>query len=702
MTLYAQSAGILAREKVLNACLAQPLKKFHSGTQVNANDALVGWGTKANSSKLKRVAQNRKVPFIQLEDGFIGYIGHPATKGLSVSIVADSQGIYYDASQASMLETMLTQSYTCEQLARAKALIANVCQYGITKYNNYSIAESHSVLPDELTALIANRPFVLLVDQVAGDQSVAGALADESHFIAMVDAAKLAYPEAILLVRTHPDTQLYKGFGESLGKVFGKSFGKKSGALANLNNHPALQDVVWFDKPCHPHGLIKACEAVFTVSSQMGFEALLYDKPVHCFGMPFYAGWGLTKDQFSIERRQNIHNAMSIDKLAYCALIGYPNYFNPISGTRCEVEEVVELIKQQSRPDPQWNTLYLVGFSLWKRAFMGLFCCDLAINLKFVSKPPKQLKSDEQLLIWGNKHPLLSDVIRVEDGFIRSSGLGSNLCRPSSLVLDDLGMYFNAERNNRLRELLNHQQLDDEDRSRGARLIDSVVSRDINKYNLGSQTQYQTQYQSQHKSQVIDKSVLLVVGQVDGDASIITGSPIIKSNQALLYAVREAHPQAHIIYKPHPDVVAGNREGMLSDDCRALCVDEEITHIGLNQLYPHIDALHTMSSLSGFEALIRGVKVVTWGQPFYAGWGLTLDMNPASDRLRKLTSAELAYITLISYPRYIDWDTGLLVTPEQLIEKMAATKTDATMEQSRLQRWQLKLNYLMETLGCAR
>ncbi|WP_234918994.1 hypothetical protein, partial [Aeromonas veronii] len=54
------------------------------------------------------------------------------------------------------------------------------------------------------------KPRILLVDQVAGDLSIPGALASEADFVAMVAAARRNHPDARLLLRTHPDTRLGK------------------------------------------------------------------------------------------------------------------------------------------------------------------------------------------------------------------------------------------------------------------------------------------------------------------------------------------------------------------------------------------------------------------------------------------------------------------------------------------------------------
>ncbi|WP_026141306.1 capsular polysaccharide biosynthesis protein [Aeromonas sp. QDB54] len=683
MTLWTQSGGIMARSTQIGACLGQPLARFTSPDEPQPGDVLIGWGQKANTRQIKQQAQALGLPYWQLEDGFIGYIGHPAKGGMAVSLIADPVGIYYDARQPSRLEQLIATPCDADTLARAERLIGELVRLGVTKYNCYATRpdtasaagpRSPSVadvkgLPTALAQRLLQdaRPRVLLVDQVAGDLSIPGALASEADFVAMVEAARRNHPHARLLLRTHPDTR----------------FGKKSGVLARLK----LSDVEVVADHCHPHALLSLVDAVYTVSSQLGFEGLLLGKPVYCFGMPFYAGWGLTHDSKQCERR-NLQ--VSLTQLVAAALIHYPRYLDPVLGQRCEVEEVVAIIARQQKPAPRWRRLYLVGFSLWKRAFMQAFCHHLAEELRFVRKPPKRLTGDEQVLVWGSRHPDLTSAIRVEDGFIRSRGLGSNLCRPSSLSIDPVGIYFDCRTPSGLEQLLNYQQLTEQEVMRGQALLDLLKRHGVSKYNVGTVQPFTPPSDGRTR--------VLVVGQVDGDASILTGSPTIRSNEQLLWAVRAAKPEAHIIYKPHPDVVAGNRAGAISAACLAECVDSQVLDIGLTSLYPHVDELHTMTSLSGFEALVQGVKVTTWGQPFYSGWGLTTDAHPPVRRQRNLPLAALVYLTLVAYPLYIDWQTGLWISPEQLIRQLAQQGHSSTQKSSRWQRWQIKLSYLAQTL----
>ena len=84
-----------------------------------------------------------------------------------------------------------------------------------------------------------------------------------------------------------------------------------------------------------------------------------------------------------------------------------------------------------------------------------------------------------------------------------------------------------------------------------------------------------------------------------------------------------------------------------------------------------------MTSLAGFEALLRGKPVTTYGQPFYAGWGLTEDLCPVPRRTRRRSLDELVAGALILYPRYLDPVTGLRCTPELLVERLGHRRAAA-------------------------
>lgn len=250
----------------------------------------------------------------------------------------------------------------------------------------------------------------------------------------------------------------------------------------------------------------------------------------------------------------------------------------------------------------------------------------------------------------------------MEDGFIHSLGLGSDLSAPFSQVIDSKGIYFDSQHNNDLFELLNHHAFDEALLLRAANLRQIIVNAGITKYNLGRKA---PKWQSNENQRTI-----LVVGQVADDASVRLGTTsALNSIDALLAQVWLENTDAFIVYKPHPDVLSGNRLGLVGAENNCHIVDVESDIISLIE---RVDEVHTLSSLAGFDALLRDKKVVTYGLPFYAGWGLTVDkILEIPHRSRKVTLDTLVAATLILYPMYWDWDLRQLTTPEAIVNKLA-------------------------------
>jgi capsular polysaccharide export protein len=166
--------------------------------------------------------------------------------------------------------------------------------------------------------------------------------------------------------------------------------------------------------------------------------------------------------------------------------------------------------------------------------------------------------------------------------------------------------------------------------------------------------------------------VILVPGQVESDASLRYGAPGLSTNMALLRAVREANPEAYIVYKPHPDVLAGLRASGADEGQAGVWCDEQVEDAAMGELLNVVDEVHALTSLAGFEALLRDKAVTCYGQPFYAGWGLTTDQWPQPRRSRRLSLDELVAGALILYPRYISRAGGQLITPEQALDELLA------------------------------
>ena len=272
------------------------------------------------------------------------------------------------------------------------------------------------------------------------------------------------------------------------------------------------------------------------------------------------------------------------------------------------------------------------------------------------------------LVVWGMK-PIVGEpapdvrIVRLEDGFLRSVGLGADLIRPVSWVVDSRGIYYDATRPSDLEHLLTEAEFSPEMINRAALLQERIVAEGLTKYNIGAA--------GWQRPSGVGK-VILVPGQVESDASLAYGAPNIRTNIGLLKAVRQANPQEYIIYKPHPDVLAGLRaKGAGEDEALRWC-DELVTDAAMGDLLMAVDEVHVLTSLTGFEALLRGKSVTCYGQPFYSGWGLTKDIVPIPRRARRLSVDELVAGALIEYPVYLSRMSDALITPEQALDELLA------------------------------
>ncbi len=258
-------------------------------------------------------------------------------------------------------------------------------------------------------------------------------------------------------------------------------------------------------------------------------------------------------------------------------------------------------------------------------------------------------------------------LVRIEDGFLRSVGLGAGLAPAASLILDERGIYYDATRPSDLEWMLQHLDLDDEQCARGAALRDQILQARISKYNIGARA-----------GQDIfpaGRPGLLVPGQVADDAAVLkTTSASLplqggrNINLELLKAARQNNPDAFIIYKPHPDVTSGLRKGRIETSKMRRFADQVSIDTDIIELIEKCSKVETISSLTGFEALLRGKEVVVHGQPFYAGWGLTCDHTAMSRRTRRRSLDELVYIALVAYGRYVNPLTFSPCEPEELID----------------------------------
>jgi capsular polysaccharide export protein len=319
----------------------------------------------------------------------------------------------------------------------------------------------------------------------------------------------------------------------------------------------------------------------------------------------------------------------------------------------------------------------LLGVSGWKRrAIAGFFDREVC----FFSSPAEAVAHaaarDGAVGVWATREPpelaalaarAEVDVARIEDGFIRSVGLGADLIPGASVVVDRRGIYYDPTQPSDLEVILETARFDAPLRRRAAKLREAIVRSRLTKYNLDATSAPQRRDRRGRW--------ILVPGQVEDDRSVRLGGGDVRGNRDLLARVRAENPDAHIIYKPHPDVEAGHRPGRIPRREALHHADHYAAHASIPGLFGVIDEVSTLTSLTGFEALLRGLPVTTYGMPFYAGWGLTDARGPTSPRRRRrLDLDELIAGVLILYPLYLDPVTGERCEAEVLAGRLAARR----------------------------
>lgn len=622
---------------------------------------VIGWGNKPNTKKARDYALSHGLKYYALEDGFLRSVGL-GSDSPPLSLVVDDLGIYYDYHKPSRLEALiLDKDNLASQLAEAQRAIDLILDNHLSKYNH-----SPERLPKDLN-LSSGQPNILIVDQTAGDMSLKYGGCSPETFQKMYTAALSENPDATIWIKTHPDVLV----------------GKKK---AHFNKSVGEARVHFIADNINPIVLLKYMDKVYVCTSQLGFEALMLNKKVITYGVPWYSGWGLTDDRH-LDAQALAHSSRrrqaSLLELFTAAYLQYSKYLNPFTKEKGTIFNVIEYLTLMKRREKQLaGMICCIGLSWWKRKVLLPFIQTRNNDVRFYSSLDKlqrkiadlPVEAHASVLLWGKKYPEVSEwarqkkvpLLRMEDGFIRSVGLGSNLVSPMSLVIDDQGIYFDSTAPSKLESLLQNYSFSSQDVDLAKTLIERIISHKISKYNVGKQNPIEIDSQN--------RKVILVPGQVENDASIIYGSNLIKKNIDLIKLVRSENPDAFIIYKPHPDVVSGNREGGVSEENALQYVNKIEANADILDLIKLADELHTITSLSGFEALLRGKKVTCYGAPFYSGWGLTKDKQKVARRTRKLNLFELVYATLVLYPTYIHPQTKEVINAETALDLLESQR----------------------------
>ena len=296
----------------------------------NKSGTFYGWGHKKSGLKAIALAKKLNTSFSLLEDGFIRSIGLGVHGSPSFSLVEDDVGIYYDATAPSKLENILnTYDFASDEILMqtAKKAMSLIKEHHISKYNNALDVSDEFRLKYSLDAGSASGMMkVLIVAQTAGDSSLEYGLAEKFTTKQIISDAMSENQNASVYIKIHPDVLS----------------GKKSSDIA-VDDIPDNCTVI--DEDVNPISLLKLFDKVYTKTSGMGMEALVLGLEVVCYGMPYYAGWGVTEDRQNCDRRVR---ELSVEELFAGAYIRYTRYYNPYTKKSSDIIDTIkEIVKQK-------------------------------------------------------------------------------------------------------------------------------------------------------------------------------------------------------------------------------------------------------------------------------------------------------------------------------------------------------------------
>lgn len=371
---------------------------------------LVGiWGNSPTAHRGLRVVAKRQSQVLRVEDAFLRSL-HPGRSGdQPLGLLLDKSGLHFDPSGPSDLEKLLA-THPLDNTAllnRARGAIDRLRDLHLSKYAAF-----------DLEAAPPEPGYVLVIDQTRGDAAVTASGGNETRFREMLVIAQEENPGARVIIKAHPETIA----------------GHRAG---HFSDRDINDRVTFLDRPISPWALLDGAIGVYTLSSQLGFEAILAGHKPRVFGQPFYSGWGLTIDEAPPPRRQrNLTRA----QLFAASMLLYPTWYDPYRDCLCELETVLDSLEAQARA---WredrNGWSASGMRLWKRKHLQRFFG----HYKKVRFAERHNHSNEQPhMSWASQAGDAEAVTKVEDGFVRSCGLGADLVPPLSLVTDDLGIYY--------------------------------------------------------------------------------------------------------------------------------------------------------------------------------------------------------------------------------------------------------------------
>jgi capsular polysaccharide export protein len=611
---------------------------LNTSSSENSNESTVnneaGINPENSSIDNQPVEAIKSYPILRLKDGiFAGYSNKKSSYSLYYAFESD---VYYNLKKESNIESLLRSYWVPseEEWQTAHLAIEMINKYGITKYSEYPhISES--------AMRGVGYENILLVDQPIDDESVLLGNADEQTFNDMLLYAFDNYQYANIYVKLHPDT------------IDGKKEGYLQKLLVKhgLNDHPSIKLI---DTHCNITSLFHFINDIFVVTSQVGFEALLRNKNVRCFGTPFYSGWGLTTDMQTLSESKPQRSLMD---LFIALVLQHTLYLNPFTGKKGTILDLLEYVALQQRHNNKKNVAFYNTDFIEHRNVDVLLNADKK-NFSAITKA-KQIPKHIDDFILTDKKSTFQEVEPLKyRAFLSKSFLFSDSVSNEdvlSLIVDHNGPFYDPKAQSDLDYMLNHETYTNYEKNCAEQFLIDLRG----KFLMDMRNEDSGNVLSEKQNS--NKKLIFIPGQLEEDDMTLVGGDItIPSDYELLVAILQKVENSLIIYKP----ALGSKFKKLNDigkgglvNLSSLVKERNNRFVfefdaSISHCIEAADEVHLLNHTCGLEAIVKGKKVVTYGLPFYGGLGLTEDKQKFPREKREISLEEFALAVYMLYPRY--------------------------------------------------
>src|SRR5690606_18885578 len=192
---------------------------------------------------------------------------------------------------------------------------------------------------------------------------------------------------------------------------------------------------------------------------------------------------GLTGDELAAPARRR---PVSLEQIVHAALVDYPRYLDPEIGERATPERLASWIGLQRRMRGRFpETVYAAGFTRWKKPILRDFLGGSEV--RYVERA-SEAPAGATLAVWGHKDVGPTEGregVRVEDGFVRSVGLGAAHVRPLSWAMHRVSGAAPERPPLELETILRESTFDEALLARARALRARILETRVTKYNVG-------------------------------------------------------------------------------------------------------------------------------------------------------------------------------------------------------------------------